>query len=545
MPRKKKLGGKIKVGRALANSRRQERKDRKALRYQHKDHPSVTKGYPEISVTELNSLEDFLEQAQLSERQFVAERRSNVVILGDVGAQSSDLNSMPIPEFKVDSLPVPRRPEWIRGVTTAEQLDRNEKKSFLAWRRGIAKLEEERPGIHATPFEKNIEYWRQLWRVVERSDILVQVVDARNPLLFRSNDLEDYVLETDRDKRNMLLLNKADLLTPAERASWAEYFNENGIAFRFFSAKMAQARLDEHGVEKAEALDAAAPPSDDPIRILRRSELRDMLVSYSTSTSQTRRARGDAEARASGKAIPKVRPATVGMVGYPNVGKSSVINALLGVTANDHSAQRVSVAATPGHTKHFQTLQLTATHQLCDCPGLVFPSFVSTKAEMIVNGVLPVDQAREADNIAACEHICARVPKNAFEMTYGLKLGGPGKRVAARRFLEAYCTSKGLMASTHGGADTSRGARLIIKDFINGKVTYVTPPPASQDVSGENAATDQGDGDVDAAEEALILEQEMMQLELLEPELADVSPPKPGSNATDGNDATKSSVSLE
>ena len=36
---------------------------------------------------------------------------------------------------------------------------------------------------------------------------------------------------------------------------------------------------------------------------------------------------------------------------------------------------------------------------------------------MIVNGILPVDQAREADNIAACEHVCARVPKNTFEMT--------------------------------------------------------------------------------------------------------------------------------
>ncbi len=44
-----------------------------------------------------------------------------------------------------------------------------------------------------TPFEKNLEIWRQLWRVVERSDVVVQIVDARNPLLFRSSDLESYV----------------------------------------------------------------------------------------------------------------------------------------------------------------------------------------------------------------------------------------------------------------------------------------------------------------------------------------------------------------
>lgn len=41
----------------------------------------------------------------------------------------------------------------------------------------------------------------------------------------------------------------------------------------------------------------------------------------------------------------------VGMVGYPNVGKSSTINRILG-------AKKTSVSATPGKTKHFQTLQI-------------------------------------------------------------------------------------------------------------------------------------------------------------------------------------------
>ena len=41
-----------------------------------------------------------------------------------------------------------------------------------------------------TPFERNLELWRQLWRVLERSQVLVQILDARNPLLFRSLDLE-------------------------------------------------------------------------------------------------------------------------------------------------------------------------------------------------------------------------------------------------------------------------------------------------------------------------------------------------------------------
>jgi large subunit GTPase 1 len=43
-----------------------------------------------------------------------------------------------------------------------------------------------------TPFEKNLEVWRQLWRVIERSDVVAQVVDARDPLFYRSADVEDY-----------------------------------------------------------------------------------------------------------------------------------------------------------------------------------------------------------------------------------------------------------------------------------------------------------------------------------------------------------------
>lgn len=61
----------------------------------------------------------------------------------------------------------------------------------------------------------------------------------------------------------------------------------------------------------------------------------------------------------------------VGMVGYPNVGKSSVINALFG-------KKKVAVASMPGKTKHFQTLSLSDTVTLCDCPGLVFPRISSS-----------------------------------------------------------------------------------------------------------------------------------------------------------------------
>ena len=53
------------------------------------------------------------------------------------------------------------------------------------------------------------------------------------------------------------------------------------------------------------------------------------------------------------------------------------------------------VSATPGRTKHFQTLFVDPELMLCDCPGLVFPSFVTTKADLVVSGILPVDQMRD------------------------------------------------------------------------------------------------------------------------------------------------------
>lgn len=42
-----------------------------------------------------------------------------------------------------------------------------------------------------------------------------------------------------------------------------------------------------------------------------------------------------------------------------------------------------------------QTLKLTDGITLCDCPGLVFPSFMSLRADMVLNGVLPIDQLRD------------------------------------------------------------------------------------------------------------------------------------------------------
>jgi large subunit GTPase 1 len=133
-----------------------------------------------------------------------------------------------------------------------------------------------------TPFERNLEVWRQLWRVLERSHLIVQIVDARNPLRFRCEDLEAYVQDiegtegeeqTGRNKRrSLLLINKADLLTAAQRSVvtrklekyhtyyylvlrllWADYFDTQGVQYAFFSAANATALQEARRQASAEA----------------------------------------------------------------------------------------------------------------------------------------------------------------------------------------------------------------------------------------------------------------------------------------------------
>jgi large subunit GTPase 1 len=151
-------------------------------------------------------------------------------------------------EANVDKLSVPRRPHWEKSMT-AEQVQRNEREAFLNWRRDMATLEDEE-GLLLTPFEKNLEVWRQLWRVIERSQLIVQIVDARNPMLFRSADLEKYVTEVDENKANLLLINKADFLTVKQRKKWADYFDSQGIRYTFFSAALAAQTMQEEEEER-------------------------------------------------------------------------------------------------------------------------------------------------------------------------------------------------------------------------------------------------------------------------------------------------------
>ncbi len=145
-------------------------------------------------------------------------------------------------------------------------------------------------------------------------------------------------------------------------------------------------------------------------------------------------------------------------------------------------AKKVSVSATPGKTKHFQTLKLSEEVVLCDCPGLVFPNFASTKAELVCNGILPIDQLREYTGPGGL--VASRIPQAFLENVYGMKIvarpieeGGTGTPTAGE-VLRAYAKARGF--NTQGASsipDQSRAARYILKDYVTGKLLYCHPPP--------------------------------------------------------------------
>ena len=118
-----------------------------------------------------------------------------------------------------------------------------------------------------TPFEKNIEVWKQLWRVIEKSHVLLQIVDARNPYFFYSADLEKYISEQTEKKEFILCINKADYLSDELITHWNEYFVDKKINHIFFSAKKEQEKLDQEELDEQ-----SSEESDDEFAVPKEEE---------------------------------------------------------------------------------------------------------------------------------------------------------------------------------------------------------------------------------------------------------------------------------
>jgi large subunit GTPase 1 len=468
------------------------------------------------SITHENDLDAFLHTAQLAGTEFKAEKLNVTVITPELQnpfllSPEKEKEILESFENNKSKLTIPRRPKWDKN-TTASELQQAERENFLNWRRGLAQLEENN-GLLLTPYERNLEIWRQLWRVVEKSDLIVQIVDARNPLIFRSEDLERYVKENGEEKKNLLLINKADMLTINQRMQWADYFQKNNIEYVFFSAKiekdyqdlekekekLLKERLEQtqkarNEIEEEEiAANAANQFIEDEIKKTEHA-LEDMHLKNEEELKVPKIARIYSAEDLVNLLLEKCpfskhnpEQQIIGLVGYPNVGKSSTINAVTG-------AKKVAVGSTPGKTKHFQTIHLSQNVILCDCPGLVFPSFATTQAEMVCNGILPVDQLREYTGPVGL--LCRHIPREVLEAFYGIRIkikdeneeGYIPRPPTSEEFLCPYAINRGFTKSVQGNPDEARAARYVLKDYTSGKLLYCHPPPDvdAQEFNKEN-----------------------------------------------------------
>lgn len=492
------------------------------------------------SIWESTNMEQFLSIADDREQGYMAERNVRIVVGGNVHVVGPDNRVVPRTDerdwFDLSAkLTIPKRPAWSYTMT-ADEVQNQEKADFVEWRRSLAKAEES-SRVLMTPFEKNLDVWRQLWRVIEKSDFVLEIVDARNPMAFRCVDMEQYITTFNNahgvKKQTVLLLNKADLLTENQRKVWADYLTSRGDKFFFFSAKPEEELPPAHDLEKREEPVAPEDVDDadaDITKLMKKKKeggrhkskkLKGAPIQFANPYELEAHRKAQKEERnAPPKPKPikettaeelarderiktrlsKIRPfdvvspedlldllasmraqygftdpdvhMMVGMVGYPNVGKSSTINAIIG-------CKKVVVSSTPGKTKHFQTLPIPNERRimLCDCPGLVFPSFAATRETMVCDGILPV--ANVKDYVTPIGVVCERIPQIILETMFRVSLRRQDDvddcTSLADRLLSAVARRRGYMTE-HDKPNRSKAANDILRMYVDGVLVFVHPP---------------------------------------------------------------------
>ncbi|KAI6182094.1 Nucleolar GTP-binding protein 2 [Aphelenchoides bicaudatus] len=171
---------------------------------------------------------------------------------------------------------------------------------------------------------------------------------------------------------------------------------------------------------------------------------------------------------------------SVGFIGYPNVGKSSVVNTL-------RKKKVCKAAPLAGETKYWQYVTLMKKIFLIDCPGVVYPQGDS-ETQLILKGVVRVENVTDPEN--HIQGVLDRVRPEYLRRHYGMdKPDVDDKWTDVEDFLTKIALMSGRLLKG-GEPDLSTVSKMVLNDFQRGKLPFYTLPAGCKDnsVFGDNEA---------------------------------------------------------
>ncbi|EGG20100.1 guanine nucleotide binding protein 3 [Cavenderia fasciculata] len=282
-------------------------------------------------------------------------------------------------------------------------------------------------------------FFREVKKVIEASDVILQVLDARDPMGCRCLDVEKLILERYPNKKIVLILNKIDLIPKDNVLVWVKYLKNYFPTLAFKCSTM------QHKITPGQSHVSAELATQNQLNSAEcygGESLLQLLKNYSRSLNMK-------------------TSISVGIIGYPNVGKSSLINSL-------KRARSVSVANTPGHTKVAQVVNLDKNVKLIDSPGIV-PLKGGIDVNTVLRNVVRVEKVE--DPVTPVTAIIQRCGRNQLIKIYQVP-----NFTSTTEFLTLIAHRRGKIKAG-GIIDLHATALSVLRDWTDGKIPFHTVPP--------------------------------------------------------------------